>query len=59
VAEQGAKMVIAGGMGMRAKNLFEENGIKVLVGAPSEAPEDIIQKYMDGTLKTGDNVCDH
>jgi len=54
-----AEVIIAGGMGSRAQGLFAERGIQVLVGAPSEAPEVIVKAYLDGTLKTGDNVCDH
>ncbi|OGV73301.1 MAG: chromosome partitioning protein ParA [Lentisphaerae bacterium RIFOXYB12_FULL_65_16] len=57
--EQGAQVIIAGGMGQRAQSLFAQNGIKVIVGAPAEAPEALVAAYMDGTLQTGDNVCDH
>ncbi len=52
-------VIIAGGMGMRAQNLFTENNIKVLVGASAEPTEDLIKAYLAGTLVTGDNVCDH
>lgn len=57
--EQGANMIIAGGMGQRAQSLFAENGIKVSVGASGETPEAIVKAYMAGTLKTGKNICDH
>jgi ATP-binding protein involved in chromosome partitioning len=57
--EQGANVIIAGGMGQRAQSLFAENGIKVVVGAPSETPEKLVASYLDGVLQTGDNVCDH
>ena len=57
--EQGADVIIAGGMGARAQSLFSQNGIKVVVGAPAEAPEQVVQAYLDGTLQTGANVCDH
>lgn len=59
LAERGAQVIIAGGMGQRAQGLFAESGIKVVVGAPAEAPEALVHAYLDGTLKTGDNVCDH
>jgi predicted Fe-Mo cluster-binding NifX family protein len=59
LAEKGVEVVIAGGMGHRALDLFGENGIKVAVGAPAESPERLVAQYLDGTLKTGDNVCDH
>lgn len=57
--EQGAEVIIAGGMGQRAQSLFAENGIKVLVGAPAEKPETLVNAYLAGTLTSGQNVCDH
>lgn len=57
--EQNANMIIAGGMGARAQSLFEQNDISVIVGAPTGDPEKIIQEYLEGSLKTGANVCDH
>ena len=59
LAEKGANVIIAGGMGMRAQNLFNQSGIQVVVGAPSLPPEAIVAEYMAGTLATGDNLCDH
>ncbi len=59
LGEQGANMIIAGGMGQRAQSLFTEQGIQVLVGAPSEAPEDLVKAYMAGKLQPGTNSCDH
>ena len=59
LAEKGAEMIIAGGMGRRAQGLFEQQKIAVLVGAPSETPEQIVDAYLQGSLQTGTNVCDH
>ena len=59
LAEQRVDLVIAGGMGRRAQDLFTRSGIRVVVGAPSEAPEEIVKAYLNGTLKTGENICDH
>jgi Mrp family chromosome partitioning ATPase/predicted Fe-Mo cluster-binding NifX family protein len=59
LAERGANIIIASGMGARAQGLFEQAGIKVIVGAPREEPEAVVRAYLDGTLPTGDNVCDH
>jgi ATP-binding protein involved in chromosome partitioning len=52
-------LIIAGGMGMRAIDLFTAQDIKVLVGAPADSPNSIINAYLDGRLETGQNVCDH
>jgi predicted Fe-Mo cluster-binding NifX family protein len=59
LAERGAQMIIAGGMGASAQSLFAENGIKVLIGAPAELPETVVTAYLEGTLQAGANVCDH
>ncbi|MFC1552261.1 NifB/NifX family molybdenum-iron cluster-binding protein [Candidatus Latescibacterota bacterium] len=55
----GATHIIAGGMGSRAQNLFEQNDIKVIIGAPNIAPEELVSMHVDGTLVSGENVCDH
>jgi len=57
--QQGASIIIAGGMGSRAQSLFAENGIEVVVGALGDEPEKVATAYLNGTLKAGDNVCDH
>ena len=57
--EQGADTVIAGGMGSRAQQLFAQNDIAVVVGAPSETPEQLVSAHLNGTLEAGQNVCDH
>jgi predicted Fe-Mo cluster-binding NifX family protein len=59
LAERGADTIIAGGMGRRAQALFEECGIRVVVGAPVETPERLVAAYLEGKLETGPNVCDH
>ena len=57
--QQGANCIIAGGMGSRAQSLFAQHGIEVIVGAPAEDPEMVVKAYVDGSLQTGGNVCDH
>ena len=57
--ELGADVIITGGMGRRAQDLFSEQNISVVLGAPSDDPETIVKEYLAGTLETGDNVCDH
>lgn len=57
--EQGAQVIIAGGMGRRAQGHFENHGIQVVIGAPSLAAEELVRQYLDGTLETDENICDH
>ena len=57
--EMGVNVIIAGGMGHKAIDLFRQNGINVITGAPSLEPEALIASYLDKTLVTGGNLCDH
>ncbi|QLA19073.1 iron-sulfur cluster carrier protein MrpORP [Desulfolutivibrio sulfoxidireducens] len=59
IADLGVDVVIAGGMGQKARDLFEEKGVKVVVGAMAAAPEAIVADYLRGSLTTGPNTCDH
>ncbi len=59
LAEKGVNLIIAGGMGHRAQGHFENHGIKVICGAPSKAPQELVKEYLEGVLVAGDNVCDH
>ena len=57
--EQGADVIIAGGMGQRAQQLFVQNGITVIVGAPAATPEELASAYLNETLQAGENISDH
>jgi len=59
LAEQGVSVVIAGGMGSRAQSLFNQNRIGVIIGALEVDPEKAVLNYLNGTLATEDNICDH
>ena len=56
--EQGVDVIIASGMGGRAQNLFNQQGIEVVCGAESLDSEELITRYLNGTLVTGTNICD-
>ena len=57
--ENNVNVIIAGGMGQRAQQLFTQNDIKVVVGASSGTPEELVSAFLQDTLQTGDNICDH
>lgn len=59
IQQQGADIVLAGGMGGRAQGLFAERGVEVVTGAPAEEPTAVAEAYLAGTLVTGANTCDH
>ena len=57
--ENTVNVIIAGGMGQRAQQLFAQNDIKIVIGASSGTAEELASAYLQGTLETGDNICDH
>ena len=59
LAEEGASVVVASGMGSRAQGLFTENRIEVVVGVLGDDPEKAVLDHIGGMLATGDNICDH
>ena len=59
LSEMNVSLIIAGGMGQRAQQLFTKNNIEVLVGAPDDTPENIVTQYLTGQLQSGQNICDH
>ncbi len=59
IASQGATVIIAGGMGSRAQGLFAEKKIEVVVGAVESDIDALVAQYLNKTLVTGSNACDH
>jgi predicted Fe-Mo cluster-binding NifX family protein len=59
VSQQGATDIIAGGMGQRAIDIFNQRGVNVFVGAPSKDPQKIVEEFISGELETQANLCDH
>jgi ATP-binding protein involved in chromosome partitioning len=59
LAEKGVTVVIAGGMGPRALDIFRQNGISVVLGAMEGDPEKAVLSHLEGSLAIGDNICDH
>ncbi|WP_207858021.1 NifB/NifX family molybdenum-iron cluster-binding protein [Lucifera butyrica] len=59
VADQGCTDILVGGMGEAAQEIFRQRGIKVLCGAPSDKPENLVTLYLSGELVDAGNACDH
>jgi len=55
--QQGATMVLAGGMGPRAANIFSQHGISVLLGVSGDDPDDMIRQFLAGTLESSGELC--
>lgn len=59
LADQGVNVIIAGGMGGGAVEIFNERGIEVIVGAEGDAKA-AAQAYLHGQLASTGSVChDH
>lgn len=59
IKDQKVDLVIAGGMGASAQGLFHEAGVKVITGAPAGDSQTIVESYLNNSLETGKNACDH
>jgi len=57
--EHGTDIIVAGGMGMRAQQLFAEKNIRVVIGTAKDDPDEIVSDILEGQLETGKNPCDH
>ena len=52
-------IIITGGMGPMAQQLFQQASIEVVLGATAGEPEAVTLAYLNGTLSQGSNTCDH
>ena len=59
IAEQGAEIVLAGGMGGRPMMMFEQLGIQVISGCPELPIQDIVKQFLENSLVVGENSCNH
>ena len=59
LAEMSVELVIAGGMGQRAQQLFKENNIDLIVGITDNTPQELVEMYLNNELVSGQNICDH
>src|SRR5574344_364132 len=57
ISEQGASIVLAGGMGGRPLMIFAQNGVKVVAGCPELPIEEVVNSYLNESLVTGENTC--
>lgn len=54
--DMGIHVIISGGMGGGAINIFNEKGIEVIMGIKGNA-EEAVKSYLKGTLQSTDSVC--
>jgi predicted Fe-Mo cluster-binding NifX family protein len=54
--DKGVKVIISGGMGGGAVDIFNEKGIEVIIGASGEA-EKAVNDYLQGKLESTGSIC--
>jgi predicted Fe-Mo cluster-binding NifX family protein len=59
LAENGVTDVLAGGMGNRAIQIFNQNGVNVFVGAPKMNASELTMGFLDNSIEFTANYCDH
>ena len=56
LADRGAQVIIAGGMGGGAAEIFNERGVEVIIGAQGDAGA-AVEAYLEGRLKSTGSIC--
>lgn len=56
--EQGVTVVLAGGMGSMAQELFASHGIQVVTGADQRDPDQLVAAFLSDELSTVANFCE-
>ena len=56
LADKGVQVIIAGGMGGGAVEIFNERGVEVIVGATGYS-RTAVEAYLKGELKSTGSVC--
>ncbi len=59
LAEQGVTTIIAGGIGQKAINLFNQQNIEVHFGAKPKKSLELVNDLLKSELEIGNNACDH
>jgi len=54
--DMGVKVIIAGGMGGGAIDIFNEKHIEVIVGASGETDQ-VVTEYLKGNLRSTGSIC--
>lgn len=54
--EKGINVIISGGMGAGAIQLFNEKSIQIVTGAQGNV-DDVVNNYIEGKLQSSESVC--
>ncbi len=56
LADNGAQVIISGGMGGGAVDIFNERGVEVIIGVQGEA-KTAVETYLRGELESTGSIC--
>lgn len=56
--ENNVNVIISGGMGSKAKTLFDESGIEAIMGTNGTVDQ-VIKSYLEKTLVGSNETCNH
>jgi len=59
LSEKGVSEILAGGMGKKAIEIFNANGVNVFVGAPKLDAKELVEGFLNQTINFDANYCDH
>jgi predicted Fe-Mo cluster-binding NifX family protein len=59
LAKRGVSDIVAGGMGLKAIQIFNDNKVNVFVGAPKLAAKELATGFLEQSIEFTANYCDH
>lgn len=59
LSEKGVTDIVAGGMGQKAIQLFNQSGVNAFVGAPKLTADRLVNGFLNDELSFTANYCDH
>jgi predicted Fe-Mo cluster-binding NifX family protein len=57
--ERGVNVVVAAGLGQRARDLLSASAVDVFTGVSASDPDILVADFLNGRLETGESRCDH
>ena len=55
----GVTDILAGGMGQRAINILQNEGVNVFTGAPKQTTKELVTSFLNKTIEFSPKNCEH
>ncbi len=59
LGNRGVDIVLAGGIGQKAVQLFQQYNILPVIGVPEKPVKELIIDFLEGRIESGVNQCSH